>query len=141
MPEVAQPRVEDSKTQNALTAIFVTLREVVRFLQPMVQPTWHPLPQPGASYAPNITFSRPPEYMKDSTGRVWFRGGVDANITVIMGVMPVGFRPPATVRMAVVTGSGTFDFLEVTAAGQLSLDSGGLLTATYLDGISFDTED
>lgn len=138
LPEATQPRVADSSAQRAFDLLFVPLREVIRFLQPLIAPSWKPLPQPGNGYAPygTISGSRPPEYTK-VLDRVYFRGAISAPIAPFVGRLPVGYRPAGTVRIPVVTAGGAFDYVQVGSDGSVLFVGGN---DCYLDNLSFSAE-
>ena len=139
LPEAIQPRVDESKIQKALDALFIPLREVGRFLQPFVQPEkW----QPGEFLSGWADLDGRAGSKKDPLGRVHLRGyvGRTSGATVEIMRLPLAHRPTTAIDFAVYTSAGAVGHLEISAGGIVTYVT-GTATDMSLEGVSFDTED
>lgn len=143
LPQAAQPRVNDSTAQRAFDLLFVPLREVVRFLQPYVQPEkwkplpyvngWQDIPGTGSVYMRGA-------YRKDPLGRVWLRGVVRrvSGAATEIAELPDGYRPSRGCLFVVI--SSTLCRVGVSPEGMVVVEAGGdPANFISLDGVSFDT--
>jgi len=147
LPEASQPRVEDPSTQRALSAIFNSLREVVKYLQPFVQPSkWRALPSYD-DWGRGSTNNKLAQYRIDPLKYVELRGEaktVNAASTTI-GVLPVGSRPYVNMTFPVTVFDVTIKpgRVDVQTSGNVVLVDPAVARdiEVYLDGIRFSPEE
>ena len=143
LPPAPPPRVDDGKLQRAFEALFVPLREVIRFLRPFVQPEkWQVVTYvPGWIDLPG-TYGRS-SFKKDPLGRVLLRGIAQrtSGVATQICVLPEGYRPSFT-QIFIASSNSVDCRLDIGPEGIVTLAAGGLATNyVSLNGISFDTED
>lgn len=147
LPDLQPVRVEDPKTQRALDVLSASLRAIIQFLQPFVQPArWSALP-PNSDWGRGSTANKLAQCRINALGDVELRGETKtvAATSTTLGVLPLGSRPfvgmsfPATVYKAgIVSGridiqtDGRVVLVEPTLAANIEV---------YLDGIRFSPEE
>lgn len=142
LPSASQPRVSDSNAQRAFDLLFVPLREVLKFLQPYVQPEkWKPLPLDSSVTNYDATYAQA-QYRKNPFGRVEVRGEVVISGahggTHTIAILPRGYRPTRNQVFVVgdASGGGT-GLVQVTPDG-LILHLAGSHTQVSIE-FTFDT--
>lgn len=129
LPSASQPRVSDSNVQRAFDLLFVPLREVVRFLQPFVQPEkWKPLPLDSS--VSNIASDYvQAQYRKNPLGEVEVRGEVTISGahggTHVIGTLPAGYRPRLNQTRLVSDGGSSVGIVQITPQGVIEHLVGG----------------
>jgi hypothetical protein len=142
LPDVPRATVPDAATQRAITSIITAIQSIIQFLRPFKQPEpWRFLLFEAGwqDYATNPIYQRA-AHRKSPLGRVYLKGLVAraSGSSTVIGVLPVGYRPPMRVMTAALSDTGIAR-VDVAPSGEVVLVSGGTTFVT-LDGISFDTE-
>lgn len=129
LPSTSQPRVSDSNVQRAFDLLFVPLREVVRFLQPFVQPEkWKPLAleSSASNYATDYVQA---SYRKTPLGEVEVRGEIVVSGahggTHAIAVLPAGYRPRLNQVRVVGDGGSSVGLVQITPQGVIEHLVGG----------------
>lgn len=137
-------RVEDSKTQRALDALAVSLRAVLQFLQPFVQPEeWAGLPFYG-DWEADVSTLQVPEYKKDPFGRVSLRGWAKTagGAQAVIAVLPSTHRPASRCSFTMFRLNGTYAVarVDVDTDGRVLLVTPAVAAGDELslDGINFE---
>ena len=127
-----------------LEGLFIPLRDVVRFLQPYVQPQpWARVEFTSSWTSEGFgTTAQIVEHRKDPLGRVHLRGVAKrTGASNDMFQLPEGERPPRTLLCAMSSNS-LFALVQVATSGMVTYVSGGDPTVwVSLSGLSFDTEE
>lgn len=87
---------------------------------PAVLETWHNFPLAN-SWVNMAGFST--QYRRTAVGDVYVKGRINAGVSGTVGTLPVGYRPPQTVDIALKSNNdaGTMSWVQITSGGTVNV--------------------